>query len=252
MPKYNEGAYIYLKALWEKAVANFCVKEGFVTKAFVDKLLSWRHTGFSVYMDTRIDYKKNDEISDQKLRKIIHYIAKPPIALEHLKYNGGKVLYKGKFNKGINKNFETYEPDDFLAALTSHIPTHRQKYRNMYGIFSNRTRGYNKKNNTAIEQVFPVECPDTTPAQRKYKQSWAILLRKVHEVDPLICKKCGSRMKVIAVITEHSSLKKILKHVGLWNESFEVRGPPLHRISNKIEGAIEHIPFNDGWPEPVY
>ncbi|MBU2515935.1 transposase [bacterium] len=87
--------------------------------------------------------------------------AKSPIALEHLKYNGGTVLYKGKFNKGIKKNFETYEPDDFLAALTSHIPKHRQKYRNFYGVFSNKTRGYNKKNNSAIEYTFPVDCPET-------------------------------------------------------------------------------------------
>ena len=97
--------------------------------------------------------------------------------------------------------------------------------------------------------------------------SAAVLLQKIYEVDPLVCPKCGSRMKVIAVITEHSSLKKILKHVGLWNETIEARGPPFHSISNKTEAGrisnemllayateedIEYIPFNDGWPEPEY
>ena len=36
------------------------------------------------------------------------------------------------------------------------------------------------------------------------------LFRKVYEVDPLACPKCGSEMKVIAVITEPFEVNKIL------------------------------------------
>ena len=64
-----------------------------------------------------------------------------------------------------------------------------------------------------------------------------MLLQKIYEVDPLVYTKCGSRMKVIAVITEHSSLKKILKHVGLWNETIEARGPAFHSISNETKAG---------------
>jgi len=53
------------------------------------------------------------------------------------------------------------------------------------------------------------------------------------------------------------------KHVGLWNETIEARGPPFHSISNETKAGrisnemllayateedIEYIPFNDGWP----
>jgi len=53
-------------------VADFCINEGYVQKEFMKKILGWRYTGFSVYMETRIDYKKSDEESDKKLRQLIH------------------------------------------------------------------------------------------------------------------------------------------------------------------------------------
>jgi hypothetical protein len=30
------------------------------------------------------------------------------------------------------------------------------------------------------------------------------MIRKVYEVDPMICSKCGGRMKVVAFLTEHA------------------------------------------------
>ena len=49
MPKYNEGAEIYLKSLWQKKVSEFCVENKFITKEMMNKILFWRHTGFSVF-----------------------------------------------------------------------------------------------------------------------------------------------------------------------------------------------------------
>ena len=46
-----------------------------------------------------------------------------------------------------------------------------------------------------------------------YKRAWARLLAKVYEVDPYICPKCGSEMKVIAVIQEPGEIKRIFLHL---------------------------------------
>ncbi len=55
---------------------------------------------------------------------------------------------------------------------------------------------------------------DTDPADSQiYKQAWTRLLAKVYEVDPFICPKCGSEMKVIAVIQEPDEIKRILRHL---------------------------------------
>ena len=36
------------------------------------------------------------------------------------------------------------------------------------------------------------------------------MLRRVYEVDPLLCPKCGSQMKVIAFITEPDLIRRIV------------------------------------------
>ena len=45
------------------------------------------------------------------------------------------------------------------------------------------------------------------------KSAWARLLAQVYEVDPLVCSKCGSQMKVIAVIQDIDEIKHILRHL---------------------------------------
>ena len=48
---------------------------------------------------------------------------------------------------------------------------------------------------------------------------WAALMRRVFELDVLECPKCGGRMEMIAVITEPSTIKKILTSVGFPGDS---------------------------------
>jgi hypothetical protein len=52
----------------------------------------------------------------------------------------------------------------------------------------------------------------------------ARLIQKINEVDPLTCPKCSGKMKVISVIEEQDVIKKILKHLGLWE--LTPRPPP--------------------------
>jgi hypothetical protein len=39
------------------------------------------------------------------------------------------------------------------------------------------------------------------------------LIRRVYEVDPLLCPKCGADMRIVAFITDPSVMKKILDHI---------------------------------------
>ena len=43
----------------------------------------------------------------------------------------------------------------------------------------------------------------------KASASWARLIHKIFEVDPLLCPNCGKAMKIIAFITNHQEVKKI-------------------------------------------
>ena len=50
------------------------------------------------------------------------------------------------------------------------------------------------------------------------------MIQKIYEVDPLTCPKCSGKMKVISVIEDEKVIKKILKHLGLWE--IKARPPP--------------------------
>jgi hypothetical protein len=54
-----------------------------------------------------------------------------------------------------------------------------------------------------------------------------MLIKRVYEIDPLSCPKCGGRLKVIAFIEppQGEVIEKILRHCGLWNPS-SPRAPP--------------------------
>jgi hypothetical protein len=41
------------------------------------------------------------------------------------------------------------------------------------------------------------------------------MIRKVYEVDPMVCPKCGGTMKVIAFIVDYTAVDRILDHLKL-------------------------------------
>ena len=58
------------------------------------------------------------------------------------------------------------------------------------------------------------------------RRSWAQLIKRIYEVDPLVCPSCGSEMKVVAIIIDHAVVDKILRHLKRRDEEERERGPP--------------------------
>jgi DNA-directed RNA polymerase subunit RPC12/RpoP len=58
------------------------------------------------------------------------------------------------------------------------------------------------------------------------------LLAKVHELDIMACPRCGSRMAVIAVITDPAQIRKIIACL----ERYGRGPPPLGRGSTPPRG----------------
>jgi hypothetical protein len=46
--------------------------------------------------------------------------------------------------------------------------------------------------------------------RRAARRRWADLIRRIYEVDPLVCSNCGGPMKIIAFITERKAIRGIL------------------------------------------
>ena len=59
------------------------------------------------------------------------------------------------------------------------------------------------------------------------KRAWARLIKQVYEVDPLVCPRCGSAMRIIAFIEQPAVIEKILIHLGLCSALSQSKGPIL-------------------------
>ena len=68
-------------------------------------------------------------------------------------------------------------------------------------------------------------------------KGWAEMIRRVYEVDPLICPLCGGKMRIIAFIEDHNALDRIIRHLKL-TFAFE-RPPPPHIAHQELLMAAE-------------
>ena len=59
------------------------------------------------------------------------------------------------------------------------------------------------------------------------------MIRRVYEVDPLVCPRCGAEMRIIGFITEPSLVKRILDHIRKRDRAS--RSPP------HPQPAVAHI-----------
>ena len=60
--------------------------------------------------------------------------------------------------------------------------------------------------------------------RRQVRSSWARLIKKVYEADPLVCPRCSGPLKIISLIGAGPVIEKILRHLKLWDRP--ERPPP--------------------------
>ncbi|MCD4774711.1 MAG: hypothetical protein K8S15_01505 [Candidatus Aegiribacteria sp.] len=59
---------------------------------------------------------------------------------------------------------------------------------------------------------------DRSSCPRRRRQLWAVLLKKIWDIDAFKCPKCGGQMKVISFIEQPFVIRRILKHLDLWGD----------------------------------
>ena len=126
-----------------------------------------------------------------------------------------KVTYESKYGKKV----AGFDPLEWMAALVCHIPDKGGQTVRYYGSYSNVTRGRLKKEDDE-PQYHIIE--DDVP--KGLNRSWARLIQKIYEVDPLTCSRCGGQMRIIAFIEDYKIVKKILDWLGIYE--FERKRPP--------------------------
>ena len=78
--------------------------------------------------------------------------------------------------------------------------------------------------------------------EKAFRKSWARLIQKIYEVDPLVCPRCQGTMQIISFIEDQSVIRDILNHLGLWLA--RARPPPkIHDPPVCINSAGDYGPW---------
>jgi hypothetical protein len=128
----------------------------------------------------------------------------------------GEVLYHRKGGGVAGPPVETLEPAECLARLLQHVPEPRLHQVRYYGHYSNVARAQRAAAEPAPEAVAcppgTVDAEPTAAEHRRRRKLWAQLIRRVYEVDPLLCRECGGKMRILAFVLEVGAIRKILAH----------------------------------------
>jgi hypothetical protein len=77
---------------------------------------------------------------------------------------------------GVSRNFQIFDPLDFLAEVTQHIPNTGEHTIRYYGFYSNKSRGIRAKTTVKnIEAAADVE--EDTPFRKVCRSRWAALIK---------------------------------------------------------------------------
>ncbi len=221
--------------LFRHKVMRLLQDVGLLTEERTGLLLSWRHTGFSVHNRVRVEPEDGPAVE-----RLARYIMRPPISLERIRWGGdGELFYQPKGGHDgrawqPGDVAETFDPAEFLARVIMHIPEPRRHLVRYYGAYSNVSRGKRRRQDVATIGAAPrdgEQAPsaravrDRSPDARALRRSWAQLIKRVFEVDPLVCPKCQGEMRIIAFIIDHNVVDAILRHLTT-AEAKSPRGPP--------------------------
>ena len=219
----QEGQFHKLSFFDESLIAKFfsrevfsmLLREGLINLELVQKILRWRHTGFNVHTKVRTTTKREAE-------RVGKYMIRPLLSLKRLSIDKaeGKVCYQyGKDSSEL----ERMDYLEFIARATSHIPDKGQVMIRYYGLYANAHRG--KMSKVGVSSSHP---PIIEEEERFVpSKGWAEMIRKVYEVDPLLCPACGGQMSIIAFIEDHKVIDKIIAHLKL---TFMAERPPPPQI----------------------
>lgn len=235
-----------LLVAWQEAVVALYVAEEKITPEVVENMRSWQHSGFSV--DQSVFLPAGDQAG---IERLVQYMTRCPFSLSRLVKvsDTGQVVYQAEkqvcrafpdprgdsTRAGVKRNFQILSPLDFLAEFTQHIPPKGSHLIRYYGWYSNKSRGMRNK----VEAEASAEQPSEDAATSRSSPTWAMLIKRVYEVDPLCCPECGGQMQVVSFIEPPQAdvIEAILKHCGLWPSSSPRAPPDVEDLVLELDAA---------------
>jgi hypothetical protein len=115
------------------------------------------------------------------------------------------------------------DPLEWIHRITAHVPEPGQHTRRSYGAYCNRARVTANAAQVNSDNAAPSRSAgEDSEFARETRRTWARLLTKIFEVDPLLC-SCGAELRIVSVITQPRIVDRILRHFR--NERRQARDP---------------------------
>jgi hypothetical protein len=144
-----------------------------------------------------------------KLKKLVRYCARPPIANDRLSLlQDGRVLLELKTPWADGSTHVIYEPLDFIAKLVALVPRPHKNLVLYHGVLAARSKWRSRVVNYRRELSEAAVSASSTP--RHQRRLWSELMRRAFGYDLLACPSCGGRMVLLACILRPDVIAKIL------------------------------------------
>jgi hypothetical protein len=226
VPYVDEGA---AEELFRHKVLALLRRRGLLSEERIDLLLSWRRSGFSVH--NRVWAHPGE---GRDFEALVRYMGRSPVSLKRLRFAPGaqEVVYtrKGRHDAAEPTNDERIDAEEFVARVLVQIPDPRRHLVRYYGAYSNRARGQRRKEEAQLQgnDSAEVEEPVPPPPERAaLRRRWAKLIRRVYEIDPLVCPRCGSEMRIVSFLTDPAVVKRIVDHLRKRDRPARPPPPPV-------------------------
>ena len=207
------------------------------------EMLARPHGGFS--LDAQVRVEAEDRAA---LDRLLRYMLRPAVSIKRLSYRPeqDQVRYWPKKGRPGEPEVLEWEPVEFLGRFARLIPParlHLVRYHGALGPASRLRAGVTQAAREGLSYQALLAgahvcgalgaaaavgrvVHEAVSAAARY---WAACLRKVFEVDALLCPRCGTRMVAVAAIEDDRELDRLLAHLGLHTDfpkAKPARSPP--------------------------
>jgi hypothetical protein len=112
---------------------------------------------------------------------VARYMIRPPITPERMlgEASSAQIIYRSDIvHPRHHANFRVFDPLDFLAEVSAHIPGRYEKTTLFYGWYSNRTHGHRTQHGL-LGDASPADPPadESNGTPLEVRRSWARLIR---------------------------------------------------------------------------
>jgi hypothetical protein len=188
--QFEPAPYIQLERameIWRDKVFDLLFDKGLLDLDTIESMLAWKHSGFNIDTSVRIEADDRDG-----MQRLIEYISRCPFSLARMVRltDDGKVMYRAShpnctrfpmlgqemdLRPGMRRNYQVFDPLDFLASVTQHIPNKGDYLLRYYGWYSNKKRGM--RNGVAEGEQAADKPDELSEYQIKCRITWAALIK---------------------------------------------------------------------------